>query len=231
MVEMLGVLIPVLAGLAALMGILVIESFFRDRFKNLFDDRKYFIIFFLVAGYFLYALGELSYYLTKTFLKVMSPTGIGDVYWVGGAAIILISFIALTVSLSKEDRSKLFTQSIIGLVLVGAVSYALFGVFLGRSGTFFEYYYPLMSALIVSFSLSVFFYYSSIEKFGIPLVIFSLASFGILVGDVLFSYLTAKSLTSGLIYTLGDIFYCVGYGLSFLGFVALYFKMRELTRK
>lgn len=228
--DILGIIIVSLAGLAAAMGILLLESFFRDKFQDLFDDRQYFIFFFLVSGYFLYALGEVAFYLTKVFTSINPQFGMGDVYWVGGAAVILISFIALTISLSKDNRKKLLPQGVFGVILLGIVSYILWNFTIGNSGTFFQYYYPIMSALIVAFSLSVLFYYRKIEDFDLPLLIFSLASLGILLGDIFFSYVTANNLSSGNVYLLGDVFYCLGYGLSFLAFVVLYMKMRTLAK-
>ena len=97
-----ALIITLSAIFAALAGLVVLEAFFRNKLKQLFDDVNYFIYFSMVSGYFLYALGEISFYLSSQVFKDASPIGIHDVYWTSGAVLVLISFIGLAFTLFKE---------------------------------------------------------------------------------------------------------------------------------
>jgi len=229
--ELLTVFTVLFAGLAAGGGFVVLEGFFRDKLQDLFDDVNYFIFFFLVSGYFLYALGEVSFYLMKVIAGDESVIGIADVYWFAGAILIVVSFLALLITSWKDERSssRLFgTLGVIFLALA-VVTYVLFG-FIPESDSlsFFNYFYPLMSALIVAISFSVLFFFEQHEHFSMPLFMFFLASVGILLGDVLFAISSAQGiyLTGGL-GSVTDIFYTLGYGLSLLAFVMFRFRMHQ----
>src|SRR3989344_4981922 len=99
----LDLMIVFSAVLAAIAGIVTLEAFFRNRLKRLFEDKNYLVFFFLVTGYFLYAIGEIAYYLTKNLFADDSSMGIADVYWTGGAVLILVSFASLALTLFKRD--------------------------------------------------------------------------------------------------------------------------------
>ncbi|MBU0457209.1 MAG: hypothetical protein ABH824_02755 [Nanoarchaeota archaeon] len=228
--NILTMLIVILATLAALAGIVVLESFFRNKLKELFSDVNYFIFFFLIIGYLLYSIGEVSFYLARFILKEASSIGISDVYWSGGAIFILISFIMLAFILFKHNynHAKFVTMMIIGGALLGFVLYLLFGVTLGKEAHFFNYFYPIISSLIVTFALSVVLFSSDLEHFGTALLFFFLASCGILLGDIFFTYTITKGVY-GLAGLIADVSYLLGYGLSFVAFITLRLRMRTLA--
>lgn len=228
--NILTIFIALAAALAALAGLVVLEGFFRNRLKELFSDTNYFIFFFLVTGYLLYSIGEVSFYLAKVVLGDTSSLGIADVYWTGGAIFILTSFAALTVKLFRRyyDSTKIMIMLITGGALLIFVIYLLFGVTLGKEAHFFSYFYPIASSLIVTFALSVVLFSPQLENFGRALLFFFLASGGILLGDILFTSVAAKGIY-GLTGLMADIFYLLGYSLSFIAFVALRMRMRMLA--
>ena len=224
-------IIPIVtfAVLAALAGIIVLKSFFRNKFKDLFSDANYLIFFFLITGYILYSIGEVSFYLIRVVLEDASPAGIADIYWSGGATFILISFIALAFMLFKHYYSytKFIIMVIFSVVLLGIVLSLLFGITLGKEASFFNYFYPIISSLIVTFALSVILFSPYLEQFGMALIFFFLASCGILLGDIFFTYTITKGVY-GLMGLIADISYLFGYGLSFIAFVTLRLKIRTL---
>jgi len=222
--------IVTLAVLAAIAGIVVLESFFRSKLKELFSDISYFIFFFLVCGYILYSIGEVSFYLETVVLKDTSNLGIADVYWTGGASFIMISFLALAVMLFKQhyDSAKLTKMLVIGGGLMAVVVFLLFGVTLGEEAHFFSYFYPLASSLIVAFAISVVLFSSQLGQLSIPLKFFLLASSGILLGDILFTYINTQGIY-GTIGMLADIFYLFGYGTSFVAFVLWKIRVHHQT--
>lgn len=207
-------LIAIAAGIAAFAGIFLLESFFRNKLKELFEDTNYLISFFLVAGYFLYALGEVSFYLMRVVFQMESPTGIQDVYWSGGAILILISFLALTMALFRQKReiSTLGIMAGLGAVLLILV------LLLVPSGTFFTRFYPIISALIVTFASSAILFRSRLGNWAQPIQLFFLASCAILLGDVFFGSATAAG-GYGLMGMAADVFYLLGYSASAVAFI------------
>ncbi len=219
--------VALLAAVTAIAGVVMLEIFFRNKLKTLFDDVNYFIFFFLVAGYFLYSLGEVSFYLTSQIFQNKAAIGIADVYWTGGALLVFISFATYSFILFRRhfNPSKLLLLVISGGVLLLLVLY----IILTGSGerTFFSYFYPIISSLIVISALGVVSFSKQIEDFSAPLFIFFLASVGILIGDLFFTYETAHGLASA--FFLDEIFYFLGYGLSALAFITMRFRIHNLS--
>ncbi|PIN76080.1 hypothetical protein COV17_03210 [Candidatus Woesearchaeota archaeon CG10_big_fil_rev_8_21_14_0_10_36_11] len=223
----LALFIVISASLASIAGIVVLVRFFNDKLKDLFSDSTYFIFFFLVLGYLLYSVGEVAYYLSTVVSESSSSMGIQDIYWSAGALFILISFIQFTGTTLRQshDTKKLTIMAVAGVVLISFTLYLLFSMVSGLQSPF-NYFYPIVSSLIVTFALSVLLFYSEIRGLASALMFFFLASSCILVADLLFSY----SFTTTMYDTFGilrDVFYLLGYGLSFVGFIALSFRMRK----
>ncbi|MEW5897242.1 MAG: hypothetical protein AB1668_06105 [Nanoarchaeota archaeon] len=216
--------------LAAIAGIITLGAFFHNKLKDLFDDVNYFIFFFLAVGYSLYALGEVSFYLTSNVFNDVSSMGIADVYWTGGAVLILISFIALAVTLFRRERgsNSLLINAVIGAAIVVIVSYLVFGV--TKPNYFFGYFYPLVSSMIVAFSLSVIHFFRHLGAFGKVMALFFLSSAGILLGDIFYTYTIAQgTYTTSLLRDVSNLFYLCGYILSFVAFVTLRLRMHALV--
>lgn len=228
--NLVGVGIAVSAMLAAIAGLVVLQGFFHNKLKELFNDVNYFIFFFLVFGYFLYALGELSFYLAETFFQDSSLIGVHDIYWTMGGVLILVSFISLAKILFREQQGsgKLTTLLITGVIIIGFVLAAVFGLIGSKSEYFFGYLYPIISSLIVTASLSVVLFYKQLGDFKQPLLLFFMASVGILLGDIFYHYSTAWGVY-GAIGLTSDLVYLFGYSLSFVAFAAMRVKMRTLA--
>ncbi len=214
--EIMLTLIASAAGLAAITGLIVLESFFRNKLKELFEDTQYLISFFLVSGYLLYALGEVSFYLMRVVFQETSTGGIQDVYWSGGAFLILVSFIALTLTLYRESRQPRSLTIMAGLGVLLLV--VVLTLTLNLKGTFLTHFYPIISALIVTFASSVLLFRERLGSWGRIFQLFFLASCAILLGDIFFGpALTAT--TYGTAGIAADIFYLAGYVLSAVAFI------------
>ena len=227
----LAVLLPLFAGFAALAGVVALEAFFRNRLKELFNDTNYFIFFFLVWGYILYALGEVSFYLTTTLFP--GKKGIEDFYWSAGALLIVVSFAVLTFTLFRQypDNRKFTTLALAGGVMFLTVLFVLFGItFRTAEGYFFGYFYPIISSFIVTFALSAILFSPQLRDFGSALFVFFLASCAILLGDLFFTFATAQGTqAAGLAGLFGDLFYAIGYAVSGIAFVVLRLRLHELA--
>ncbi|PIN73388.1 hypothetical protein COV20_04120 [Candidatus Woesearchaeota archaeon CG10_big_fil_rev_8_21_14_0_10_45_16] len=203
----------ILAGLAAVAGVVTLAHLFNNKLKTLFDDANYFILFFLVSGYFLYALGEVSYFLDINVLNSTGLVGIGDVYWTAGAFFIILSFLALVIVLFRRTSNFQKILAIFGIaaVLLGISAYILFSV-VSPLESFFLYLYPIVSSLIVALASCSFIFSKELGPISKPLSIFFFASLGILLGDVIYDI--------GFL-VVADILYTVAYGMSAAGFLTL----------
>ncbi len=228
--DIFSLIIALSATLAASVGVIVLEGFFRNKLKDLFDDTNYFIFFFMVSGYLLYALGEVSYFLARVVFKDTSAIGIQDVYWTTGALVILISFIALSYNLIKDygSSSKLVLILLIGIGLLGLTLTILSSLVNPKQGYLFSYLYPILSSLIVTASFSIILFYRQLNAMSKPLLIFFLASGSIWIGDIFFHYATASSIY-GTTAVLSDTFYLWGYTLSLVAFISLRRRMSQLA--
>lgn len=225
-------LLALTAVVASLAGFVVLFSFFYNKLKELFTDINYFIFFFLVWGYLLYTLGEVSFYLTRAVAKDTSAIGIQDVYWTGGALLILVSFIALSITLFRQNGSgrKLATLLTLGTIIILGVLALVLTIRDPAQRYFFGTLYPILSSLIVTASLSVVLFYRSLGTLRNALLIFFFASSSILAADVLFHYVTVQEIY-GVIGVVTDLFYIAGYGLSAIAFIILRIGLRELSVK
>ncbi len=206
------------AFLTVVFGILSVNTLFKNKLKELFSDRKFFIFFFLLIGYALFAMGELTWYLTLRVFEKTPTAGMPDFYWITGALFMLVSFAVLSSSLHKEygENRKLVPLLIVGsLLLIGVLLYASVA-----EGTFLGYLYPLLTSLILLFSANLLLYYRNLDSFEIHLLYLFFANIGFLGGDLLFSYWGASSFLGAL----ANIFYIFAYGLSAFAFFTLLTK-------
>lgn len=206
------------AFLTVVFGFLSINVLFKNKLKELFSDSKFFIFFFLLMGYVLFAMGELTWYLTLQIFDETPKAGMPDFYWVTGALFMLVSFAALSGSLHKEYGE---TRKFVPLLIAGSL--LLIGVLLYASvadGSFLGYLYPLVTSLILIFSANLLLYRQQLDSFEIHLLYLFFANVGFLGGDLLFSYWGASNVLGAL----SNIFYIFAYGLSAFAFLTLMLK-------
>ena len=194
--------------LTAVFGILVLNTLFRNKLKELFSDKKFFIFFLLATGYALFALGELTWYLILTVFEQTPSAGMPDFYWVTGALFMLVSFVALSKTLYRSygQPSKILPLIIIGPLLVIAVLLYVSTAIsesVESGGVFLAYFYPLMTSLILIFSTNLLIYFKHLDRFEVNLVYLFFANIGFLGGDLLYTYWGA----SGLLGILSNVFY------------------------
>lgn len=233
--EIIAQAILLFAGIAAIVGIIVLQQLFHNKLKELFDDIKYFVFFFLVIGYWLYALGEISFYLTKFVEGDESLIGIADLYWTFASLLIFISFIGLSyvVMRQSKDQTKKTIHLIVGLALAAIVAFTTFSFLENplQEVSYFNYFYPIISSLIVAASLCVFFFNKEVGTLRSPIMIFFAASSAILIGDILFALGTAQNIyLTGSIGVIADLAYSFGYGLSAIAFISMGHHLRTLTQ-
>ncbi|MBS3169219.1 hypothetical protein J4210_01940 [Candidatus Woesearchaeota archaeon] len=222
-----------LALLTAVSGLFMLNQLFKNKIKDLFTDKTFFIYFSLVIGYSLYALGELTYYLIFTVYDEVPPASMPDVYWTLGAATLILSFFAFAWTFHKMHResSKLVMMAVGGVVLFGAVLLYLLQSDLAKLATsqghlFVSFFYPLADCLIITFGSIIPLYYSKIENFRSSLLMLFITSVGILIADLLYISSTAglEIDASGILH---NIFYSSAYLLAALGFITMIFSARR----
>ena len=218
--------------ITALAGLFMLNTLFGNKIKELFTDRNFFIYFSLVVGYSLYALGELTYYLIFTVYDEVPPASMPDVYWVLGAAVLILSFFAFAWNCHKTHResSKLLVMVVGGVLLFGVVLFYLIQSEVAKLATnqghlFVSFFYPLADCLIIAFGSIIPLYYSKIEHFRSSLLMLFITSVGILLADIIYiSSTTAGIDSSGMI---RNILYSASYLLAALGFITMIFSARR----
>ena len=191
----------------------------------LFSDEKFFVFFFLIAGYAVFALGELTWYLIYMIFETNPSAGMPDFYWVTGAFFMLISFIVLSSMLYRSygQKQKLLPLAVGGSLLLILVSFYVYAAGPGSaedSSVFLRYFYPLTTSLILIFSANLFLFYKYLGPVEVNLVPLFFANIGFLGGDLLYAYWGV----SGFLGILAQTFYILAYGLSAFAFFTLLVK-------
>lgn len=222
----------ILALLTAVLGIIVVSTLFKDKLKELFSDIHFFIFFFLAFGYVCFALAELYWYLAFKMSGEMPMTDMSDLYWAAGSIFLLIAFVALAVNMFKQqgESSKGMFLGVLGIVIVAAVIGYTYSINLaaGEPGenVFFSYFYPVVSSLILVFSMSVLLFWEKAGRFRNSLQLLFFANIAFLLGDLLYTYLTLKG-GYGLVGGASDILYILAYLFCSVSFFTLVMHVRE----
>lgn len=221
--------IVISAFLTVVCGIILLNTLFQNKLKELFSDTKFFIFFFLVFGYSLYALGELSWYLIFKVFEQTPSAGMPDFYWVSGTLIMLLSFLVLSKTLYKSygQRHKLFPLSLVGAVLLFLVMGVVATI---GSGGFLSYYYPVVSSLILIVSANLLLFFKNLEPHESNLVYLFFGNVGFFIGDLIYTYLTPREIY-GFLGLFADVSYFFGYSLSAFAFLTVMLKFRLFSQK
>ncbi len=210
--------------IAALTGIILINSLFKDKIKELFDDANYFFFFFLTAGYTLYALGEISWYLILKTSGQPETNSISDIYWTIGVILILAAFLVFAYTMHKRYGELQQRKSWIIIAISIAFAIGMYLFFVNQNATQpypFGYFYLIMSSLILIISINIVLFRQKIAQLGQGfLVLFFLANIGTFVGDALFLYATTQG-TYGIAGAVAGIAYLGAYALSALAFIVI----------
>lgn len=227
----LELIIVIFAFLAAFFGLWVINALFRNKLKDLFSDTQFFIFFFLVFGYSLYALGEVTWFLIFNLFEIYSVGSMPDIYWVTGMVLMVVSLLVLNGRLYARYGTG---RSSIALLLFGAV--LLFGVLFYVSvvgGGLLEYYYAAMSTLLVVASAPLFIFYRSLRDAGAfeaKLVYLFFGNMCFLATEFIYVYTVPREIY-GMLGALADSLYALGYFLSALAFITLLLKFSSSAKK
>lgn len=227
----LEVIIVVFAFLAVFLGLWVVNALFRNKLKELFSDVQFFIFFFLVFGYSLYALGEVTWFLIFNLFGIYSAGGMPDIYWATGMVLMVVSLLALNRRLYAHYGTR---RSSIPLLLFGAV--LLFGVLFYVSvvgGGLLEYYYAAMSTLLVIASAPLFIFYRNLRDAGAfeaNLVYLFFGNMGFLAAEFIYVYTVPREIY-GMLGALADTLYALAYFLSALAFITMLLKFSGSARK
>ncbi|MBU0615477.1 MAG: hypothetical protein KJ601_05260 [Nanoarchaeota archaeon] len=189
----------------------------------------------LAVGYILYAAAELIWHMIT--LAGGDPSlGIAEYFWVIGAVFVFSAFAYFAAYMYKEHKEYkkglllLVSSSVVALGLL----YYLIGNFIVGFQTgeralemFFDYYYPISSALILIASVNVYLFFKKLKDFGHPLLFLAISSLFTFLGDMAYTYYSWNDIY-GIIGLLSDSFYCIEY---ILAAIAFYMLFKTLTTK
>lgn len=226
-----GVLYPLIlifAFLTAILGIFLLNALFGNKIKELFSDTKYFIFFFLICGYSIYALGELTWYLIFTVFEEIPTAGMPDFYWVVGTLLMLSSFFVLSKTLYKEYGQNKLPSLLLGGALLLILVIGMVVVF--ETSNFLGYFYPIIGSLIVILSTNLILFYNQLETFETNLVYLFFSNIGFLVAELIYTYTTSQEIY-GLWGAFADFLYLLSYALSALAFLILLIRFYSTSKK
>ena len=220
--EVLYLLTVVLASVTPVLGILLLNALFGNKIKELFSDTKFFIFFFLIFGYSLYAMGEVTWFLTFKIFDRTPTTGMQDAYWVTGMIIMFISLLALNRTLHREhgQEHKFSLRLMGGMALI--VLAGLYLLVLGTEG-FFGYFYVLGGAVLVVSSYPLVLFFKSLPPVEKNLVYLFYSNVCFLLAGILWVYITPREIHVFL-EILYLILYCGAYVLTVFAFSTLLIK-------
>lgn len=203
----LFLLTVIVATITALLAMYAVHRMLKNKSD---PARKIAVAVLLSFGYGLFAMGELTWYLLYDVFKQLPHTSMPDFYWVIGQLCLLAGFLLYSWDAYRERETHgAWIQ--LGLALIFSIVLYLFlgPLISGKSAgqVFLGFFYPVMSALILVASISI--YLFSSER---PLLMFVAANAGFLIGDVLYIYYSATG-GYGLLGVLSDLLYVAAYGL------------------
>ena len=220
--EILYLVTIIFASITPVLGILLLNALFGNKLKELFSDNKFFIFFFLIFGYSLYALGEVTWFLTYRVFETIPATGMQDAYWVTGMIIMFISLLAFnrTIHLEHGQEHKFSLRLMVGMVLI--VLAGLYLLALGTEG-FFGYFYVLGGAVLVVSSYPLVLFFKSLPPVEKNLVYLFYSNVCFLLAGILWVYITPREIHVFL-EILYLILYCGAYVLTVFAFSTLLIK-------
>ncbi len=207
--------------IAALSGLFLITTLFKNKIKELFDDANYFMFFFLTIGYTLYALGELSWYLILKTTGEPDANSIADVYWSAGSLASLCAFAMFAYIMHKRYGQQ---QHRTWLILIAGISFAvlMYFFFIIQTATQaypFGYFYLIMSSIILILSINIILFRQKITELNYGFMqVFFLATISTFVGDALFLYTTTHG-TYGLIGAVAGLAYLAAYAFNAIALI------------
>jgi len=188
------------------------------------------IIFsFLAVGFLFDTAAELAWDFTQYILKESPELGIADVLWIIGHLLVLAGF-AYFAAYVRKQYGKL-KKGLILIVTAGAIpalaiyylihNFAL-GQQIGKSAfeIFIDYFYPIVSALILVSTLSVYLFFRELKEIGTPMLLFAARAVFVFAADMTYTYYSSKGVY-GILGVLSDGFFGIGYVLSALAFYLL----------
>lgn len=229
----INILLSVLAALTAVLGAILTSHLYKNKSRPLFNNVFLLIFTFLTFGYVCYALAELSFYLIFEAFGQMPVVSMPDFYWFVGSISLLTGFIIFSIHLYKQQRetNKMWLVfglggAVLSLLLYYILSTRVIEGSQGAGKSFFGYFYPIISALILIASLNVYWFLEKVEKFGASLLYLLVANAAFFLGDLLFTYYSFKG-GYGIVGALSDFCYAGAYLLFSLAFYVLIKNIRK----
>lgn len=223
-----------LAGGTAILGYRAVHHLWKQKEKLQLTKTALVAFTLITAGYILFALGELSWYLIYGFIQRLPLASVPDMYWFLGGLSLLIGFILFSSHFYKNHGQlgqgvalKFFVAAIAAGVLYYVLSLGVvkegtaFAVFLG-------YYYPIVSALVLIASTSIYLFYEKIGSgLGSSLLLLAVANLGFFLADILFTYYSFRNIY-GMIGVISDLLYALAYVLLIVAFWTLGQKIKDV---
>ena len=227
----------ILAGLTAVLGFLLVHHLKKIKSEQHSDRVVSFTFNFLAWGYSLFALAEISWYLIFGYTKQLPSASIPELYWILGSFVLLMGFIYFSVAMHKEHGKIGKGLTIMGIagIISGVVLYLILSSTLSHTKAegielFLIYFYPILSTLILVFSINVYLFFDKIKGWGTAFFLLVTANIANLAADLTFNY-SGLEFGYGTLSLISDGLYTLGYLLCVIAFGYLILKVRSLPKE
>lgn len=230
--------IDITAVLAALFGCLLLYKLFKKGYKQDSESnlkKVLTIIFsFLVIGFVVYAIAEVIYSVQYDIVGGTPNLGIPDFFWSIGYVLTLLGYLFFTIYMYSQHgqvKRGIIVTALTGIASVSIVFYLLqtyvFGFQAGESSLemFLDYFYPIMSALIVMFSVNVYLFFRKLKNIGTALMYVAIGNILAFIGDMAYVYYSWNEIY-GPVGVISDTFYLAQYIITAIAFYTLFKKIK-----
>jgi len=224
----------IVALFAAFFGIRVVDKMAAK--KTAVQGKGRIIFSFLAFGYALFALGELAFYLLFDVFSQFTEADMPDFYWISGTIFMFMGFLIFTISMFKNhgDAKKAGFLFILGIIILGGIIFFVNTIHSTTGNVtesvFLNYYYPIMSALILILSVSALIFMDKVGEYKNIFLYLMVANLGSLIGDILYVIYTNMD-NYGLIGIVSDLSYIIAYGLVAIAFMKLVSMIKRIPNQ
>ena len=182
---------------SAFLGVLLLWQIIKKKKDSKVKDAMA-VVFSLFALTFVFnAIAEISWTIMEKFLGISPELSFPDVFWVIAQILLLSGFVYFGYFMYKQKGHKnprtIILSLLVAIISGGIVYYLVSTLLIGsHEGVslfeiFLDYYYPIIAALIVVASVSVYTYFKDAE-FGNYILLIAIGAFFSFVGDTLYTY-------------------------------------------
>jgi len=221
--------IDLFAVLAAVFGCIVVYMLWKKEYEPQIKKIVITLFALLTIGSIFYAAAEILWDILFEISGEFPIGGVPDLLWPIGYFFMLAGLACFAVYIYRQHgqlKKGVAVMAATGIISALIVYYLISRYIIGfqQEETTIEmildYFYPIMSAMILTASVNVYLFFRKLENFGIPLLYIAIANLLNFVGDMLYTYYSWNDIY-GLAGVISDSSYALAYLLIAYAFYIL----------